>query len=214
MDGSVIDYSVNPHVPPPTHTESRDEFEALLDVQKKLIQEFKEEERTVKEMLEVRRKEEEKLELIDSLREQLKKRLKQDAVKPKAKDLDPVAKSDYLSPYWPKAAKDRALTRVEAMAVKDAYLKALKDALLDRAHIIESRLEDEQQNLARKQAGHQRQDKDKGAEDDYAKFVSNATFRIQILKQRRDRHEEHAKQKFKEVGASCTIRRFGFLLFC
>ena len=199
MDGNVIDYSVNPHIPPPTHTESRDEFEALLDLQKKLIQEFKEEDRAVKEMLEVRRKEEEKLELIDSLREQLKKRLTEDAAKPRTKEIDPVAKSDYLSPYWPKVAKDRALTRSEAMAVKDAYLKALKDSLLDRAHIIESRLEDEQQNLARKQAGHQRQDKDKGAEDDYAKFVSNATFRIQILKQRRDRHEELAKQKFKEV---------------
>lgn len=199
MDGNVIDYSVNPHIPPPTHTESRDEFEALLDLQKKLIQEFKEEDRSVKEMLEVRRKEEEKLELIDSLREQLKKRLMEDAAKPKTKEIDPVAKSDYLSPYWPKVAKDRALTRSEAMAVKDAYLKALKDSLLDRAHIIESRLEDEQQNLARKQAGHQRQDKDKGAEDDYAKFVSNATFRIQILKQRRDRHEELAKQKFKEA---------------
>ena len=209
-DGSVIDYSVNPHLPPPTHTESRDEFEALLDLQKKLIQEFKEEDRAVKEMLEVRRKEEEKMELIDSLREQLKKRLTQDSSKPKTKEIDPVAKSDYLSPYWPKAAKERALTRSEAMAVKDAYLKALKDALLDRAHIIESRLEDEQQNLARKQAGHQRQDKDKAAEDDYAKFVSNATFRIQILKQRRDRHEELAKQKFKEV----SLRAQQFYLLC
>ncbi len=211
MDGNVINYSVNPHIPPPTHTESRDEFEALLDLQKKLVQEFKEEERSVKEMLEVRRKEEEKLELIDSLREQLKKRLTQDASKPKTKDIDPVQKSDYLSPYWPKVAKDRALTRSEAIAVKDAYLKALKDALLDRAHIIESRLEDEQQSLARKQAGHQRQDKDKGAEDDYAKFVSNATFRIQILKQRRDRHEELAKQKFKEV-ISFVGRDFKFNL--
>jgi hypothetical protein len=201
MDGSVLDYSVNPHMPALTQTESRDEFEALLDLQKRLIMEFKEEDRLVKDMLEVRRKEEEKLELIDSLREQLKKRLTQDAAKPKTKDVDPVAKSDYLSPYWPKGAKDRALTRSEAMAVKDAYLKALKDALLDRAHIIESRLEDEQQNLARKQAGHQRQDKDKSAEDDYAKFVSNATFRIQILKQRRDRHEELAKQKFKEASS-------------
>ena len=42
LDGSVMDYSVNPHLPPPTNTESRDEFEAVLDLQKKLIQEFKE----------------------------------------------------------------------------------------------------------------------------------------------------------------------------
>ena len=50
------------------------------------------------------------------------------------------------------------------------------------------------------QVGYQRQDKDKTSDDEeYEKYVNEAQFRIQILKQRRDRHEEIAKAKFKEM---------------
>ena len=48
--------------------------------------------------------------------------------------------------------------------------------------------------------GYQRQDKDKANDDEeYEKYVHEAQFKIQILKQRRDRHEDIAKQKFKEM---------------
>lgn len=44
------------------------------------------------------------------------------------------------------------------------------------------------------------QDKEKSSDDDeYEKYVHEAQFKIQILKQRRDRHEEIAKQKFKDM---------------
>ena len=126
-----------------------------------------------------------------------------------------------------------------AQKVKDSCLKALKERyksaaaelssrshpcrLIDRAHIIETRLEEEQAALTKKQVpvprplpppsshpppapqtlsqvGYQRQDKDKTSDDEeYEKYVNEAQFRIQILKQRRDRHEEIAKAKFKEM---------------
>ena len=44
-----------------------------------------------------------------------------------------------------------------AQAVKDACLKALKERLIDRAHIIETRLEEEQAALTKRQLGYQRQ---------------------------------------------------------
>jgi hypothetical protein len=52
------------------------------------------------------------------------------------------------------------------------------------------------------QVGYQRQDNknDKDSEsEEYEKYVNEAQFKIQILKQRRDRHEDLAKAKFKEM---------------
>jgi len=50
--------------------------------------------------------------------------------------------------------------------------------------------------------GYQRQDNkgDKDSEsEEYEKYVNEAQFKIQILKQRRDRHEDLAKAKFKDM---------------
>ena len=52
------------------------------------------------------------------------------------------------------------------------------------------------------QVGYQRQDNkgDKDSEsEEYEKYVNEAQFKIQILKQRRDRHEDLAKAKFKDM---------------
>eukprot|EP00961_Rhodomonas_salina_P209260 2824520-Rhodomonas_salina.1 len=112
---------------------------------------------------------------------------------------------DYLAPYLPKHAKQKALQKQEAQSVKDGCLKALKERLIDRfglrttrirrsvrdggafarqsaerwiecgeltfgvvgrAHIIETRLEEEQAALTKRQLGYQRQDKDKDNGDD------------------------------------------------
>ena len=64
---------------------------------------------------------------------------------------------------------------------------------LCRAHIIETRLEEEQAALTKRQLGYHRQDKEKSSDDDeYEKYVHEAQFKIQILKQRRDRWETRA----------------------
>ena len=52
------------------------------------------------------------------------------------------------------------------------------------------------------QVGYQRQDNkgDTDAEsEEYERYVNEAQFKIQILKQRRDRHEDLAKTKFKHM---------------
>jgi hypothetical protein len=44
---------------------------------------------------------------------------------------------DYLSPFMPVIAGTRGLTREEALVVREACLKALKERLIERANIIQ-----------------------------------------------------------------------------
>ncbi|EKX54526.1 hypothetical protein GUITHDRAFT_100003 [Guillardia theta CCMP2712] len=197
---SVQEYVVDPFAKPMRYTEQRDEYQLLTAAEKSLISEFREAEREATKILESREKEEKEPGLLKSLHVQLQEKKVAEAMKPKEEESEAALKYDYLAPYLPKHAKQKALTKQDAQKVKDSCLKALKERLIDRAHIIETRLEEEQAALTKKQVGYQRQDKDKTSDDEeYEKYVNEAQFRIQILKQRRDRHEEIAKAKFKEM---------------
>lgn len=44
---------------------------------------------------------------------------------------------DYLSPFMPNIAGTRGLSREEALLVREACLKALKERLIERANIIQ-----------------------------------------------------------------------------
>lgn len=126
---------------------------------------------------------------------------------------------DYLKPYLPPnyAPGDDTvrLQRDEAINVKDQCLKALKDRLIERANIIQSRLDGENAILARKQAAFQRA-RDHATpeqEEEYEEFCAEAWFRIQILEQRLARHEDQALQKFAELDTKLrNDPRLGCLL--
>jgi hypothetical protein len=116
-----------------------------------------------------------------------------------------IQERDYLKPYLPSqhASGDMSvqLQKDDAIHVKDECLKALKDRLIERANIIQSRLDAENAILARKQAAFQRT-RDHAtpeAEEEYEEFCAEAWFRIQILEQRLARHEDQALQKFAEL---------------
>lgn len=73
----------------------------------------------------------------------------------------------------------------EALDVRERVLKALKERLIARANILQSRYDDEQQQLLRKQANYQR-DRDiitREEEEKYEKECEEAMFRIKILEQ-------------------------------
>ena len=78
---------------------------------------------------------------------------------------------------------------------------ALKERLLDRAKIIQSRLDAENSSLAKKQAAFQRsqRDHDQAGDEEFERFCSETMFRIQILEQRLSRHEDTAMQKYTEL---------------
>mgnify|MGYP006261225717 CR=1 FL=1 len=92
---------------------------------------------------------------------------------------------------------------VASEVAKQAYelcLKALKERLVERANIIQRRLEKENEALAKRQAAFQRsRDTTQGADEEYEKFCVDAMFRIQILEQRLQKHEDTAMSKYEAL---------------
>merc|ERR1712196_640168 len=77
--------------------------------------------------------------------------------------------------------------------------------LLDRAQIIQKRLEDEQDQLKKRRSQMQRRgDNVEKDERNFEQYQSNAMFRIQILEQRLARHETLAIKKFAELDKALT----------
>eukprot|EP00742_Colponemidia_sp_Colp-10_P003210 GILJ01003419.1.p1 GENE.GILJ01003419.1~~GILJ01003419.1.p1 ORF type:complete len:847 (+),score=152.98 GILJ01003419.1:62-2542(+) len=109
---------------------------------------------------------------------------------------------DYLSPFLAQYG-NRKLNKAEALAAKDSCLSALKDRLLERANIIQKRLEEENSLLAKKQLAFSRRgdNVDKAEEEEHERYFTEAMFRIKILEQRLARHEETALQKYAELDA-------------
>ena len=113
--------------------------------------------------------------------------------------------SDYLTPYLPVGSvstEDKNVV-VSSEIAKQAYelcLKALKERLVERANIIQRRLEKENEALAKRQAAFQRsRDTTQGADEEYEKFCVDAMFRIQILEQRLQKHEDTAMSKYEAL---------------
>ena len=113
---------------------------------------------------------------------------------------------DYLTPFL-MSIDPKDLTREDAMKVKENCLKALKDRLLERANIIQNRLNEENKELAKYQAAFQRnqRDNDPDAEEQFEKECSEAMFRIQILEQRLVQHEESALKKYKDMDNKLVV---------
>jgi len=74
------------------------------------------------------------------------------------------------------------MTKEEAHNVRDLCLKNLKERLLERANIIQTRLDKENSSLAKKQAAFQRsqRDHDQGSDEEFERFCSETMFRIQV----------------------------------
>ena len=93
------------------------------------------------------------------------------------------------------------LSREDAHAVRDMCLRNLKERLLERANIIQTRLDKENSLLAKRQAAFQRSQRehDQGTDEEFERFCQETMFRIQILEQRLASHEETALQKYAEM---------------
>jgi hypothetical protein len=107
---------------------------------------------------------------------------------------------DYLTPFLRHLKETSKLSREDALEVRQACLDSLKSRLVERANIIQSRLNDENLKLARKQEKFQRSQRDGDVStEQYEKYCTEAMFRIQILEQRLVAHEEAALKKFAEL---------------
>ena len=112
---------------------------------------------------------------------------------------------DYLSPFLAGGGGprgDQPLSKEDAARVRAACLKSLKERLLERANIIQNKLNDENAKLSKRQATFQRnagKDGDPAAEAEFEKFCADSMFTIGILEQRLVAHEESALKKYQAL---------------
>jgi hypothetical protein len=109
--------------------------------------------------------------------------------------------SDWLTPYLRNVKDPNNITKEEAMEIKQAVQDAFKARLVERASIIQSRLNEENMKLGREQERFQRSQREGDlSTEEYERYCTEAMFRIQILEQRLTAHEASAAKKFGELG--------------
>jgi len=109
-------------------------------------------------------------------------------------------KVDYLTPFLQLVKDENNLSRDEARHVRDMCLKAAKERLLERANIIQSRLNEENLALSKLQANYTRsQQASEAGEEEYHKTCEASMFRIRILQDRLKEHESAAYRKIEEL---------------
>jgi len=207
----------------PTEAAMVDEFAKLQLAERNCINEIRDADRLAKEILKKRDQEEEAI----AEAEEETARLSPGAKPPVPQHLDvsvydtgrsklanqeeeedPDAAAvphDYLTPFLqePIGVSDPPLTREDALQAREASHLSLKDRLVERANIVQSRLDEENQALSKRQAAFQRNrdHMDPSDEAEYERYCQEAMFRIQILEQRLDRHTELSLQKYAEMDA-------------
>jgi hypothetical protein len=194
---------VDPFAAQPRPAQLEEEFSRVQQREKDCYAAVRDSERETGEMLQARKKEEARIVLDKSIFETARERAKEDTKKELAADEaeeKDERQVDYLTPFLQGSSDPKNPSREEAQNSRDACLKALKERLLERANIIQRRLDEENATLAKRQAAFQRsRDHVEGADEKFEKFCSEAMFRIQILEQRLARHEETALQKYADM---------------
>lgn len=213
---------VNSFSKPPTEAQLLDEFTKLQVAERECINEIKDYDRQTKEILKKRAAEEADIEEAEEAAAHMTKsgkmhvpqflvvsvydtsRSRINTMEPPEEDLDAVP-HDYLTPFLeePIGIHDDPLPREAALQAREACLRSLKERLVERANIVQSRLDDENAMLSKKQAAFQRNrdHMDAADEAEYERYCQEAMFRIQILEQRLDRHTELSLQTYAEMDA-------------
>ena len=189
-----------PHSTKPTVLAA--EFQKCLEAERNAYQSVRDACREMDQILDQRKAEEQDIVLEKSVFDRAKEdtteaelldATNEDALEGESEQMD------YLTPFL----NEHAFAPTEydiALKAKEGCLKATKERLLERASIIQSRLDEENALLAKKQAAYQRtRDHVEGADEEYETFCSETMFRIQILEQRLAQHEESALLKYSEL---------------
>jgi len=120
------------------------------------------------------------------------------------KQEETTSKVDILAPYLVDFInKDTGFVQLDSLQAELVAKKCTQDfrrRLTDRAEIIQSRLEEEHDQLRKRRAQMQRRgDNVEKDERDFERYQSEAMFRTQILEQRLARHEMQAIEKFQQL---------------
>ncbi|XP_048455549.1 dynein regulatory complex subunit 7 isoform X3 [Rhincodon typus] len=108
---------------------------------------------------------------------------------------------DYLAPFLARLGQPRRITKKVAMTLRNDCLTDMKQRLIDKANIIQSRFEKEAMELQSKQQWYQQNQIFMTKEDEqaYLAYCSEAMFRIHILEMRLNKHKETAPIKYLDL---------------
>jgi len=222
-DGSGHNFvQVDPFARPLTDAQLLEEYTKLQTAERECINEIRDADRKAKDIL--KKREEEESDIIEAEEESAALQPGQkppvpahltvsvyDTARSKLATTEEVETEqssvphDYLTPFLvvPIGPNDAPLSREEALQARDACLRSLKDRLVERANIVQSRLDEENAALSKRQAAfsRNRDHMDPSDEAEYERYAQEAMFRIQILEQRLDRHTELSLAKYAEMDA-------------
>ncbi|DBA04465.1 TPA: hypothetical protein N0F65_010061 [Lagenidium giganteum] len=193
----------DPNAQKPKNSILEEELRATLQMEKDCYSSVRDSEIETQDILKIRKREEMTIVLETNFfdgHEDDSKGNKKDESKDHGRDAK--NEMDYLTPFLQSIHYNGGdLTKDEAHSVREMCLRNLKERLLERANIIQTRLDRENALLAKRQAAFQRSQRehDQGTDEEFERFCSETMFRIQILEQRLASHEETALQKYAEM---------------
>ncbi|KAI9348730.1 hypothetical protein DFJ73DRAFT_834662 [Zopfochytrium polystomum] len=201
-------FEVNPFLKAPKKQHLYAELCNLIRAEQACAQAIKASEREIAEILQARAAEERDVVLTTSIYDTVRNniRIPNEEEKDSHKKEEEEAKGadlDYLSPFLVNHPSQNGLTKEEAQAVKDSCLKSLKERLIEKANIIQSRLEEVTSEYQRRQLAYSRNADSMTVEetDEYVRFCNDSLFTIHILEKRLAKHKEAAPERYIQLDA-------------
>ncbi|MCO5551284.1 hypothetical protein L7F22_004783 [Adiantum nelumboides] len=194
-DGLNTRDEVDPFTSEQSQFDKLDEFNSLIMAEREAIKSVRDTEQEIEETLQQRLREEQNVVLITPyidiacVKEEDLSQEGEDAIK---------LPTDYLSAFLPPGVRPRQkLSRQQMLDVRDSCLKAVKERLVNRATIIQTRYDEETSALSKRRANFERDREQMTVEDEetYNLDCDNALFRIRILEFRAKQHEDEALKK-------------------
>lgn len=199
-------FEVNPYAKPEKKQHLYTQLSNLMKSEQLCLQNIKNSAREAKEILMSRSAEEKDIVLTTSIFDTTRNRqnmpTEQEKETHKADEEDSSSKDlDYLSPFLVNYSSGHILSREEALSVKDMCLKNLKERLIEKANIIQGRLDEITSEYQRRQLAYSRNADSMTVEETeaYVTFCNEALFRIHILEKRLAKHKEAAPDKYIEL---------------
>ena len=177
------------------------DFTKVLKIERECYNAVRDAKKETERILKARQEEESNILLVKNVFETIRdKDHESDKQTIKDDDEEVSEKSDYLTPFMRPGRGSGPLDKDEAKKVNDACLNALKMRLVERANIIQRRIDQKYEDLTKRQAAFQRsRDAREGMDATYEEFCQTTMFKIQILEHRFRKHDETAMEKYEEL---------------
>lgn len=207
---------VMPYGEPPKDSELSDQLRFLMDKENECITEIRSKSDECKDVLSTLESEQKNVQRVlstyDTIRNRPKETEAELAQMLAEESRRAESRKDYLAPYIAKLEIAKQckgdyssvrLTADQAKQVRDEALRELKERLIQRGHIMQSRMDREKEELNRRQMSYQKNldaaDGSKESEE-FAQFCKDATWRMKILDERLSRHIDQASEKYAQLA--------------